>query len=117
MVYSWMDIIPSIIGPFLGGGIVWIVAFKSQKRKVGGEVRQIEATAQSTEIGNVSKVADEWQDLSVNYKTELLSLQTQFTELKETFAKMKISIMYLIREMDCTNYKEIGDKIIDEVLK
>ena len=89
---EWIGLLSTFI---LGGGLMAILTIKPQKQKVVAEAKQIEATAEGTEIDNADKVVKMWREYAeasnARYEATILAMSA-------TMSKMEVKMS----EMECT---------------
>lgn len=107
---EWISLLITFI---MGGGIVAILTIKPQKRKVQAEAKQTEATANSTEIENVARIAKEWREYAEEaerrYSTMTKLMQTQIKSLSDDVSKLSKQlnqILSIVKEMNHDNLEQ-----------
>ena len=108
---EWISLIVTFV---LGGGLVAVLTVKPQKQKVVAEAKQIEASAESTEIDNAEKVAKMWREYAeasdaryqatiVNLTATISKMQVQMSDMETTVKKLTTTnnqILKILKEIN-----------------
>lgn len=104
---EWIGLIVTFV---LGGGLVAVFTIKPQKQKVEAEARQTQASANTTEIDNLSRIAKEWREYAeeaeMRYSSMTKLMQTQINSLSadvEKLSKQLNQILKIIKEINHEN--------------
>lgn len=114
---EWISLLVTFV---LGGGLVAILTVKPQKQKVVAEAKQIEASAESTEIDNAEKVAKMWREYAeasdARYQATVEKLtgtinkmQEQMNDLESTVKSLKNTnnqILKILKEINHDNLEQ-----------
>jgi esterase/lipase len=114
---EWISLIVTFV---LGGGLVAVLTVKPQKQKVVAEAKQIEASAESTEIDNAEKVAKMWREYAeasdaryqatiVNLTATISKMQVQMSEMETTVKKLTTTnnqILKILKEINHDNLEQ-----------
>ncbi len=107
---EWLVLLTSFI---TGGGIVALLTIKPQRRKVRAEAKQTEASAGTTEIENLSRIAKEWREYAeeaeMRYSSMTKLMQAQIESLSADVAKLHKQlgqILKIIKEMNHDNLEQ-----------
>jgi len=121
-----MEILGFIFSVLLGGGwIINVMTLKSQQRKVAAEAKGADASAESTEIDNVEKVAGLWRSFAENmelkYKQQeennaqlLKNYNDVLSEVKSLRAevrKQNTTISKILKILDSIDHENLEEKI------
>ena len=94
-----MEFIGLLVTFILGGGFVALFTIKPQKQKVVAEARQIEASAEGTEVDNVDKVGKMWREYAeasdARYKDLLEKMSGEMDKMQERISEMECTIKKL----------------------
>jgi esterase/lipase len=115
---EWISLLVTFI---LGGGLMAILTIKPQKQKVVAEAKQIEATAESTEIDNADKVVKMWREYAesadARYQATISSMtvsmskmQQQMNELEATVKKLTTTNNQILRILKEINHENLEQK-------
>ncbi len=114
---EWISFLVTFV---LGGGLVAILTVKPQKQKVVAEAKQIEASAESTEIDNAEKVAKMWREYAeasdaryqatvVNLTATISKMQLQMSDMETTVKKLTTTnnqILKILKEINHDNLEQ-----------
>lgn len=114
---EWISLIVTFV---LGGGLVAVLTVKPQKQKVVAEAKQIEASAESTEIDNAEKVAKMWREYAeasdaryqatiVNLTATISKMQVQMSDMETTVKKLTTTnnqILKILKEINHDNLEQ-----------
>lgn len=114
---EWISLIVTFV---LGGGLVAVLTVKPQKQKVVAEAKQIEASAESTEIDNAEKVAKMWREYAeasdaryqatiVNLTATISKMQVQMSDMEATVKKLTTTnnqILKILKEINHDNLEQ-----------
>lgn len=107
---EWISLIVTFV---LGGGLVALLTIKPQKQKVEAEAKQTKASANTTEIENFAKIAEEWrkyaEEAEMRYSSMTKIMQTQINSLSTDVAKLSKQlnqILKIIKEMNHENLEQ-----------
>ena len=107
---EWISLLVTFV---LGGGLVAVFTIKPQKQKVVAEAKQIEASAESTEIDNAEKVAKMWREYAEDSDARY---QATTTSLTATISKMQVQMSEMettVKKLTATNNQIL--KILKEI--
>ena len=115
-----MEWIVLLISFVTGGGLVALLTIKPQRRKVRAEAKQTEATANTTEIENLSQIAKEWreyaQEAEMRYSAMTKLMQSQIVSLSTDVAKLSRQlnqILKIIKEINHENLEQKKQEVSD----
>ena len=104
----------------MGGGVVALLTIKPQRRKVRAEAKQTEAAANTTEIDNLSKIAEEWrkyaEESEMRYSSMNKLMQSQINSLSADVAKLSKQlnqILKIIKEINHYNLEAKKQEVSD----
>lgn len=114
---EWISLIVTFV---LGGGLIAVLTVKPQKQKVVAEAKQIEASAESTEIDNAEKVAKMWREYAeasdaryqatiVNLTATISKMQVQMSDMETTVKKLTTTnnqILKILKEINHDNLEQ-----------
>jgi len=115
---EWIGLLLTFI---TGGGIVALFTIKPQKQKVVAEAKQIEASAEGTELDNAGKAAAMWRetaeafekrynDLYDKLTTEMTAMQQSITEMKGTISKLTATNNQILKILKDINHDNLEQK-------
>lgn len=107
---EWISLIVTFV---LGGGLVAVLTVKPQKQKVVAEAKQIEASAESTEIDNAEKVAKMWREYAeasdARYQATIVNLTATISKMQVQMSDMET----IVKKLTTTNNQIL--KILKEI--
>lgn len=115
---EWISLLVTFV---LGGGLVAVLTVKPQKQKVVAEAKQIEASAESTEIDNAEKVAKMWREYAeasdaryqatiVNLTATISKMQVQMSEMETTIKKLTATNNQILKILKDINHDNLEQK-------
>ena len=108
---EWISLISTFI---LGGGIVALFTIKPQKQKVEAEAKQANATAETTEIENYSRIAKEWREYSqeaeARYANMNKLMQAQISSLQKDVDKLSKQLAQILKIIKEINHENLEQK-------
>lgn len=115
---EWISLIVTFV---LGGGLVAVLTVKPQKQKVVAEAKQIEASAESTEIDNAEKVAKMWREYAeasdaryqatiVNLTATISKMQVQMSDMETTIKKLTATNNQILKILKDINHDNLEQK-------
>lgn len=110
MAYSWMDVVSIALNLIFGGGfIITLLTLRSQKKKANAEAKGAEATAEGTELDNVTKAISNWREEAEYFKKELGEARSNYSEVTAMVVKLQKSV----DRLNYTNMKIL--KLLDKI--
>lgn len=108
---EWIVLLVSFV---TGGGLVALLTIKPQRRKVRAEAKQTEATANTTEIENLSQIAKEWreyaQEAEMRYSAMTKLMQSQIETLSTDVAKLSRQLNQILKIIKEINHENLEQK-------
>lgn len=123
---GWLDILSLVLNILFGGGLIFsLLTLKAQKNKANAEAKGAEASAESTEIDNVEKVAGLWrgiaESMEARYKqqeennAQLLKnyndVLTEVKSLRTEVRKQNSTISKILKILDSIDHENLEEKI------
>jgi hypothetical protein len=110
MIYSWMDIASLALNLIFGGGIViTFLTLKSQRKKAMGEADGAIASADSTELDNVSKAIAIWREMAESLKQQLVDSHSKYNIIAEQVEALRKEV----RQLNCISNRIV--KMLDVI--
>jgi len=113
---EFIQLISLVLNLIFGGGfLITFLTLKAQKKKAGAEAKGAEATAESTELSNVSQAIKIWREMAESLKAELEVSRLKYDVVLGSVLKLQKSV----DRLNCTNGKilRLLDKISHENLE
>ena len=121
MQYSVFDIISNVLALIMGGGFIYMLTIRAQKKKANAEAQGAEAMAESTELDNVEKAIKIWREMAESLRQELAAshekyeaVVIQVNELKKSIDRLNSTNAKILRMLDKMSPSNF-DKLIAEI--
>ena len=105
-----IDIINAIIGLITGGGLSGFVFWRIYRRKLKAEADKVAAEVDRTKIDNDGCVGDQWQEYSIEVKSERDSWKEEFYKQRD-LAERYYSDMVTLREDKDKKIRELQKEV------
>lgn len=125
MPYSVFDMISLALNLILGGGFIFILTVRAQKKKANAEAQGAEALAESTELDNVEKAIKIWREMAESLRLELQDSRHKYEEIVSQVAELKKSIdrlnntnariLRMLDKMSPSNFDKLVAEIKQEI--
>lgn len=119
---DWSNIISILLNLLLGGGLILsLVTLKAKKRQeeasadqIAAGAKQTLASATTTEIGNVSEIADKWRQFAeeseLRYSSMNKLMQQQITSLQADVTKLSKQLNQILKIIKEINHDNLDQK-------
>ena len=121
MQYSVFDIISNLIALAMGGGFIYMLTIRAQRKKAAAEAQGAEALAESTELDNVEKAIKIWREMAESLREELAASREKYeavviqvNELKKSIDRLNTTNAKILRMLDKMSPSNF-DKLITEI--
>jgi esterase/lipase len=108
---EWINLLITFV---LGGGLVALATVKPQAKKVKAEAKQTDASANTTEIENFSRIAKEWreyaQEAEMRYSTMTKLMQSQIESLSHDVSKLSRQLNQILKIIKDMNHENLEQK-------
>jgi len=115
--FDWYSLITTVLTIIFGGGfIASIVTLRAQRKKADAEAKGADATAESTELDNVTKAITIWRESAEKSEQRAQAAEARSQTIYESYSKLADEVSQLraeVKKLTCTNVKIL--KILDSI--